>query len=104
MKEPEEGDYLHLAQVHNRLRAWLIAALSNKQLDPLESFMSREQAKIDKLKDQNEELKKESSSLAEALRSDPDYFVPKADEDYTTPDYPRRGARNQGGKRGGHKR
>lgn len=103
-KVPEDGDEMHLHQVHNRLKAWLVAALSNKQVDPVDAFLTREQAKIDRLKDQNEDIKKETSELADVLRGDPDFFVPKDDEDYTAPEYPRRGPRNQGGKRGGHKR
>lgn len=105
MKEPQDGDDLHLYQVHNRLKAWLIAALSNKQVDPVESFLAREQVKIDKLKDQNEDVKRAGQELADVIRNDPDFFVPQDGEDYTAPEYPRRGrSGGRGGNRGGNKR
>ena len=102
--DPRAADDTQLRQVYNRLRACLIAALTNKQIDPVDAFLSREQAKIDRLHDQNAALRKEGHDLAEAAKQDPDFFVPEEGEDYRVPEYPRRGPQNQGGKRGGHKR
>lgn len=91
---------IQLHQVYNRLKACLVAALTNKASDPVDAFMAREQDKIDRLKVQNDEVKREAAEIAK----DPDYFVPKGDEDYTAPDYPRRGPRGPRGNRGGNKR
>ncbi len=102
--DPRGADESQLRQVYNRVRACIISSLSEKQPDPLDVFLAQEQAKIDKLKDQNEEIKKEQLGLVAAIK-DPDFFVAQDDgEEYQVPEYPRRGPRNQGGKRGGNKR
>lgn len=99
--DPRAADDVQLRQIYNRLRACIIAALTNKQVDPVDAFLSREQAKIDTLKAQNEEVKKEQTDLVAAM-TDPSMFPD--DEDYVLPEYPRRGVRNRGGNRGGGKR
>lgn len=98
---PREADDVQLRQVYNRLRACIIAALANKQVDPVDAFLSREQAKIDKLTEQNEEIKKEQADLSKAMLPE-DFML--GNEDFEVPEYPRRGARNRGGNRGGNKR
>lgn len=102
--DPREADDVQLRMVYNRLRACIIAALTNKHIDPVDAFLSKEQAKIDKLKDENEAVKREGQNLADAVKNDPDFFVPDEGEDYSVPEYPRRGPRNRGGNRGGNKR
>ena len=99
---PRASDDTQLRQVYNRLRACLIAGLTNKQVDPFDAFMSREQAKIDKLKDQNEEIKLGQTELAQLLKEE--MMVPDDGEDFAAPEYPRRGPRNRNGNRGGQKR
>ena len=89
-----------LHQVYGRLKACLVAALTNRPVDPIESFLAHEQVKIDKLKDQNEEVKQYAKDVAR----DPDYFVPEKDEDYMVPEYPRRGARVHRGNNNKNKR
>lgn len=92
-----EADDVQLRQVYNRLRACIIAALTNKQVDPVDAFLSREQAKIDNLKAQNEEVKREQTDLAAAMT---DLTMFPDDDDYIIPDYPRKGRGNRGGNRG----
>jgi len=101
--DPRVADETQLRQVYNRLRACLIAALTNRQVDPVDAYLTREQAKIDQLKVQNDDIKKEQEDLAATMK-DHDFFIPVAGDDYEAPDYPRRAPRNRGGNRGGNKR
>jgi hypothetical protein len=103
-EDPRAVDEVQLRQVYNRLRACMIAALTNKQIDPVDAFLQREQAKINKLNDQNEAVKKDQASLAATVKNDPDFFVPNVDETYDAPEYPRRGSRSHRGNRGNNKR
>jgi hypothetical protein len=99
------ADDIQLHQVYNRLRSIVVASLSNQRSNPVEqfeAFFNKEQAKIDKLKEQNDDIKKEQAGLAEQLGVQPADF--DGDDDYVVPDYPRRGPRNRGGNRGGNKR
>lgn len=59
------SDETHLRQVYNRLRAIIVAGLTNpsKAVDPVDSWLKHEQAKIDDLKAQNEGIKAEAQSL-----------------------------------------
>lgn len=98
--DPQVADDIQLRQVYNRLRACLIGALANRQVDPIDEFMAREQAKIDRLRTQNDEVKKEVSDLV-SLASE--IVVPGDDDDCELPDYPRRGPRNRGGNKGPRK-
>lgn len=68
--DPTGNDAVQLKQVYNRLRAILIAGLTNpnKSVDPVDSWLKHEQAKIDDLKQQNEELKE--------VAKDPRHFIP----------------------------
>ena len=100
--DPRAADDLQLRQVYNRLRACVIAALNNRQFDPIDAFLSKEQAKIDRLKDQEDALKKEQLGLASALGIQPAML--EDDDDYVVADYPRRIPRNRSGNRGGNKR
>ena len=100
--ESDNTDDSQLRQVYNRLRACIVAGLTNKQLDPVETFLSREQAKIDRLKDQNDEVKRDQVDFAtDMARSAKDILVPGEGEDFNAPDYPRRGPRGPRGNRGG---
>lgn len=59
------SDDAHLRQVYNRLRAILVAGLTNpgKAVDPVDSWLKHEQDKIDRLNDQNASLKAEAREL-----------------------------------------
>lgn len=46
-------DDVQLRQVYGRLRAIIIASLTNKAEDPVESWLKREQSKIDKLNEES---------------------------------------------------
>jgi hypothetical protein len=67
----EDGDDVQLRQVYNRIKACVLAALTNKAQDPLDAFFQHEQAKIDQLAEKNESLK--------AAVRDPNTFIPKPD-------------------------
>lgn len=88
LTEPADADNVQLRQVYNRLRALMIGALSNKVVDPVDSWMQHEQAKINELNRQNDELKE--------VARDPDFFAPKSTDvdDYEkyALEYPRRSA------------
>lgn len=72
------SDEAQLRQVYNRLRAIIVAGLTNpsKAVDPVDSWLKHEQAKIDDLKAQNEELRQAAS--------DPENFVPVRPADILT--------------------
>lgn len=97
-------DDVQLLQVYNRLRTCIIAALSSKNIDPVNVFLNREQAKIDKLKEQNEEVRQDQSQFVDSIRNDSSFFVPAAGESFDMPEYPRRAPRNRGGNKGNNKR
>ncbi len=78
----------HLRQVHNRLRACIVGALTTRAADPVDAFLSKEQAKIDKLKVDLEDVKSEQSDLAVELKFESD----ESDPDFI---YPRRGSRQK---------
>jgi len=100
----EENSNVQLRQVYNRLKACIVAALTNRQVDPVDAFLSKEQAKIDRLKEDLTDVKKDQTNLVEELKAD-DFFVPGKDETFDAPEYPRRGrGGHRGGNRGGHKR
>ncbi len=64
-----DHDTLQLKQVYNRLRAILIAGVTNpgKIVDPVDSWLKHESVKIDELKRANDELRDTAS--------DPNNFV-----------------------------
>lgn len=62
-KKGDDQDAVHLQQVHNRLRACMISALTGKETDPVEAWAMREQAKIDALREQNVDIKKETANI-----------------------------------------
>ena len=68
-ESPGDSDHVQLKQVYTRLRAILIAGVTNpgKQLDPIDSWLGHEQRKIDGLTQQNEQLK--------AAAANPDQFI-----------------------------
>ena len=67
--DPRAGDAVQLKQVYNRLRAIIVAGLTNpgKVVDPVESWLKHEQEKVDKLNDQNETLKVEARDLVKPV-------------------------------------
>lgn len=80
------GDDVHLQQVHGRLQTAIVSALGGnaKVIDPVGAWLKREQAKIDDLADQNEELKDVVGDLGSILTDDDD------EVDVSLGDYPRR--------------
>ena len=97
-KESMNSDKTRLRPVYNRVRAHFVAALSTRADDALDAVMSREQAKIDRLKTSLDDVKKEHNGLADALK-DKDYIVPGRDDDLELPDYPKRPRRSGGGRK-----
>ena len=97
-KESMNSDKTRLRPVYNRVRAHFVAALSTRADDALDAVMSREQAKIDRLKTSLDDVKKEHNGLADALK-DKDYIVPGRDDDLELPDYPKRPRRPGGGRK-----
>jgi hypothetical protein len=91
-------DEVQLRQVYNRLKACIVGALTSRVVDPVDAWAAHEQAKIDKLNDELSDVKREQAGVAKAVTSPGDLLVPP-DDDFTMPDYPRRGSR--GGNRGG---
>ena len=79
----------HLRQVHNRVRACIIGALSVRASDPIDAFLSKEQVKIDKLKAEVEHVKEEQSDLAAEFKFEEEL---EPDSDFV---YPRRGSRQK---------
>ena len=101
-------DDTHLRQLYGRVRACLVSALATKKVDdPVEAFLSQEQAKIDKLKVELVDVKKDQAGLAVALKGGGHFLVPEDDEDLQAPEYPRKTARRAqsggNGHRGGKK-
>ena len=62
-----EGDDVQLRQIYGRLRAIIVAGLTNKAVDPVESWLKHEQDKVDKLNDQVAEVKAEARDLGSQL-------------------------------------
>lgn len=83
------SDETQLRQVYNRLRALLIGALTNKATDPLEAWMGHEQAKIDGLKSDLDQVKQEQADLARKGPVLPEDFL-EGNDDYDKREYPRR--------------
>jgi hypothetical protein len=61
------GAEQHLYQVYDRIRAAVIGSLSTPAPDVVEKFFAREQAKIDALKRQNDEVLREQGELGAQL-------------------------------------
>lgn len=75
----DEGDDVHLRQVYNRLRAITIAALTNKAIDPVDSWLKHEQEKVNRLNSQVDAVNK-------SLTCDTDQRLPHAPGDILTDD------------------
>lgn len=91
----ERGSEVHLHEVYNRIKACIVGALG-KAVDPFDAWSTHEQQKINKLNDELDDIKK---SQVELTKKDVDIIVPDEDEDFTSPEYPRKGARNRQGNR-----
>lgn len=67
--DPRAGDAVQLKQVYNRLRAIIVAGLTNpgKVVDPVDSWLKHEQEKVDKLNDQNDTLRTEARDLSKPV-------------------------------------
>lgn len=95
---PGSDDDVQLSQLYNRVKACLIAALSGKHvIDPIETFMSHEKQKIDRLRDGIDDVKKQQGDLANILSNDKDFIVPQRGDDFEAPEYPRRSQRRSSG-------
>lgn len=99
-KEPLTVDTARLRQVYNRVRAHFVNAFAARDKDdPLEAVMAREQSKIDRLRSDIHDVKKDQAGLAVLLK-DKDFIIPTRDDDLDVPDYPKRGRRSGGRNRG----
>lgn len=64
MDDTQSSEEEPLRQVYGRIRACVLSSLSNKLVDPIDNWFDREQAKIDALRDQNEDVKRYQNDLA----------------------------------------
>jgi hypothetical protein len=64
-----EGDDVQLRLIYGRLRAIIIAGLTSKAVDPVDSWLGHEQSKVNKLSEQNESLKAEVRDFGGQLPS-----------------------------------
>lgn len=93
-KEYEENDPRgatdeQLRQVYNRVKAIVVASLSNKMVDPLDSWLQGQSRKVAELADQNEHVKQEARELADEKGGSP--IVLSAEDTDMLPDsYPRK--------------
>jgi len=100
-EDPASNDAVQLKQVYNRLRAILIAGITNptKVIDPVDAWVKHESAKIDRLNDQNEELKIVARDPAKFVPVDPADILRDDDDEVPVdlPGYPkaRKGPQNQ---------
>lgn len=63
------GDDVHLRQVYNRLRAIIVAGLTNKVVDPVDSWLKHEKEKVERLNDQVDAVKAKARDLGQRLPS-----------------------------------
>lgn len=111
-KEYQEGDPRaatdeQLRQVYNRVKAIVVASLSSKIVDPLDSWMEGQSRRIGELKDQNEKVKQDARDLAEE-KSDSPVILSAEDTEVLPDSYPRKRppppVMPRGGKYHGHRR
>lgn len=98
------SDINQLYQVYNRIRTYIVNSLSeskdNKSFNDLfVAWSSKEQTKIDKLNNELDELKKQSSPKKPTTSAS--NFI-TLDDDYDTSDYPKKGTKNPGHRQGKH--
>ena len=111
---PANGPDAALQQVYLRLRSIIIGGLQGKMtedsddLTVFQKWETKEQQKVDKLKEELVEVKQETMNVVgagvvprPALFGELDISL---DEDYATPDYPRVGQRNRSDRKGNQKR
>lgn len=77
----EEGDDVHLRQVYNRLRAIIVAGLTNKAVDPVDSWLKHEQEKVNRLNDQVDAVKAEARDLGQQLPPAPGDILTDDDDE-----------------------
>lgn len=99
-------DEVYLGQLFARVRSLIVASIGRQSDDPgeakkatMEGALAREQAKIDKLKVDLIDVKKDQVDLATGR-----YVVPDGDDDLQVPVYPTRPRRAHGGHSGGRKK
>jgi len=101
----------NLHELYKRVKACIIASLTNKMVDPLDSWMEGQQRRIGELHDQNDKVKKEAQDLAaggEVEGSLKPIILSAEDTDVLPESYPRKGppppVMPRGGKYRGHRR
>lgn len=72
-------DGVQLRQLHGRLRAIIIAGLTNKTIDPVDSWLKHEQEKVNRLNSQVD-------AVSKVLTCDIDQRLPHATGDILTDD------------------
>jgi len=104
-------DEVYLGQLYARVRSLIVASVGRQSDDPsdvkkasVDQALAREQAKIDKLKVELVDVKKEQAQLIAGPKPNSDFLVPEDDDDLQVPVYPTRPRRaSGGGHRGGKK-
>jgi hypothetical protein len=91
-EDPRGQTHEQLRQLYNRVKACLVASLTNRMIDPLDSWLEGQRRKIDQLNDQNEGVKQEAKDLVEKATDQPQRpVVLSAEDTEVLPDsYPRR--------------
>jgi hypothetical protein len=96
-EDPRSTDDAQLRQVYGRLKACIVGALTGRGLDPVDAWAAKEQAKIDKLSEELNDVKQEQTELAKLA---PENLDVDQDDDFAYLEYPRKGrGPNRGGGR-----
>lgn len=89
--DPRAMTDVQLKQLYGRVKACVIASLSNKMVDPLDSWITGQERKIGELNDQNEGVRKDAKHLATEARAPGVPIVLSAEDTDVLPDtYPRK--------------
>jgi len=92
--DPRAGTNEQLKQLYNRVKACLVASLTNKMVDPLDSWIEGQQRKIGQLSEQNDDVKKDAQVLAtggEVEGSLKPVILSAEDTEVLSDSYPRKG-------------
>jgi hypothetical protein len=105
---PEEDNLrgatdVQLRQLYSRVKACIIASLSNKMIDPLDSWVAGQRRKIGELADQVSGVKQEARDLSANDKQEVTLDILSADDTSVSEGYPRKGpSASQGHRSGKH--
>jgi len=106
--DPRAATDEQLKQLYGRVKAILVASLSNKMVEPLDSWLEGQRRKVDELKSQNEKVKQEARTLADEKQEDGPIILSAEDDEVLPDSYPRKRppppTMPRGGKYHGHRR